>query len=268
LNSLPKIEEGVYLVTVNLEQKSYDALFHFGPRKTFGGDFSAEVHILDFNQEIYGETLNIELGKKLREVRAFKNADQLFTQIETDILVARKYFMRQKIKKQWNALSLHDQAVLSEKAVHHISAKVEFLEAKRVFVYAPQLGKEISFVAPLMEKFPDKDYLFPVVKGEAMEFFKVDDYKVLEPADFGIMAPKAEGISFNVEAGDLMLVPAVAADKNGNRLGKGGGFYDKYLATLDSSVKTLAILPRFAVVDKVPTQKHDQTLDGVVECEV
>ena len=175
LSSLPAIEEGVYLVQVEFNKKTYNGLFHFGPRKTFGGDNSAEVHILDFSKDIYGETLIITLGKKLRDVQAFKNADQLFTQIETDILVARKYFLRQKIRAAWAGLSLSDQAALSDSALNHISAKAEFLEAPRVFVYAPQMGKEIGFVAPLMAAFPAKAYAFPRIEKQALKFYRVSD---------------------------------------------------------------------------------------------
>lgn len=268
LASLPKIEEGVYLATVDLADEVYDALFHFGPRKTFGGDFSAEVHILDFDQEIYGKTLSLVLGKKLRAVKAFKNADQLFTQIETDILGARKYFLRQKIARKWAALSLHDQAILAGKALLHVGARVEFLETKRVFLYAPQRIKEISFVASLMQAFPEKKYLFPLIKNSKLKFYEVSDYKDLVVGEFSILTPQAVGRSELPTGKDILFVPSVAVDKLGNRLGRGGGYYDKFLATLDSKVKTIAVLPTFAIVEKIPTQVHDQPVDLVIGCEV
>lgn len=265
LSDLPDIEEGVYLVTVSYEEQNYNGLFHFGARKTFGGDVSAEVHILDFAKDIYGESLELTLEKKLREVQPFKNADALFTQIEKDILVARKYFLRRKIRASWQTLSLHDQAHLAEVAVKHVAATAEFLEADRVFVYAPMLSKEITFVAPLMQKFPDKQYFFPKVEGDALHYYVVSSYEDLTPGMFNILEPNG-GTEAVPEAEDLVLVPAVAADKTGNRLGQGGGFYDKYLAALTADPKRMTVLPNFAVVEKIPTEKHDESVDRVIGC--
>jgi len=265
LTELPDIEEGVYLVEVQYGHKSYDGLLHFGPRKTFGGDLSAEVHIFDFAKDIYDENLELTLGKKLREVKAFKNADGLFTQIEKNIVVARKYFLRQDIRARWKNLSLHDQAHLAEEAVRHIAATAEFLEAERVFIYAPMLGQEITFVAPLMKAFPAKQYFFPKVESQGLKFYSVEAYEDLVPGRFNILEPVGEA-EVLPESIDLMFVPAVAADEKGNRLGQGGGFYDKYFAALNADPKRIVVLPKFAVVETVPTEKHDESVDRVIGC--
>lgn len=267
LAQLPDIEEGVYLVDVFYEEETFGGLLHFGPRKTFGGDFSAEVHILDFEKNIYGESLTLKLGKKVRAVKAFRNADELFTQIETDILGARKYFLRKKIRTMWKTLSLSDQADLAETAIRHLKANSVFLEAERVFLYAPQLGKEIAFVAGLMQAYPEKTYVFPRIENKKMHFYVETDFKALKIDAFGILAPTSNTEVLPLE-GDLIIVPAVAADKTGNRLGQGGGFYDKYLASLKDPVSTLLIIPSFAVVEKVPTGKHDQLVEKVIGCEI
>lgn len=267
LSEIPAIAEGVYLVEVQYGHKNYGGLLHFGPRKTFGGDLSAEVHILDFTKDIYGENLALVLGEKLREVKAFKNADALFTQIEKDIVLARKYFLRKKIRAHWQNLSLHDQAQLSEVAVRHMRATAEFLEAERVFVYAPVLSKEITFVASLMKQFPGKQYFFPKVKNHTLHFYAVSGYEDLVPGVFDILEPTGGAEVFPTDK-DLMLVPALAADVTGNRLGQGGGFYDKYLAALKADPKRMTVLPRFAVVEKIPTEKHDESVDRVIACDL
>lgn len=265
LSELPEIEEGVYLVTVLYEDKNYGALMHFGPRKTFGGDFSAEVHILDFAKDIYGEKLEIELGGKLREVQQFKNADSLFTQIERDITQARKYFMRQNIRDVWATVSLSEQARLTEVALKHLTAEASFLEAETVFSYAPLMNREIMFVAPLMEAFPEKRYAFPKVVDDKMLFVAVDSYEDLARGAYGILEPNS-GKSVEPAKGDLVLVPAVAADKTGNRLGNGKGYYDRYLSALTADPRRMAVLPDFAVVEKVPVESHDETVDKVIVC--
>ncbi len=265
LAELPDIDEGVYLVEVQYDHKSYGGLLHFGPRKTFGGDLSAEVHILDFAKDIYGEDLELTLGDKLREIETFRNADALFTQIEKDIVIARKCFLRKKVRARWQNLSLHDQAHLADEAVRHVAATAEFLETERVFIYAPMLSKEITFVAPLMKAFPEKQYFFPKVEKDALHYYATTAYEALKPGAFNILEPVVSTEVFP-GAKDLMFVPAVAVDKMGNRLGQGGGFYDKYLDALASDPKRMVVLPSFAVVASVPVEKHDESVDRVIEC--
>ena len=149
LEVLPEIEEGVYYVDVFWPIKStypLAGLLHFGPRKTFGSDFSAEVHILDFNEDLYGQTLEIELGPMHRPIKKFLNADQLFTQIERDIVQAKKFFIRRDILKIWDGLSLEAKLAMSEEAIDHLSTLAPFLEASNVLVYAPKMDNEIHFV--------------------------------------------------------------------------------------------------------------------------
>lgn len=270
LEELPNLAEGVYLVKVYwpLDPRTErHGLLHFGHRHTFGGDFSAEVHILDFSEDIYGQTIELELGRKLRDVQAFKNADALFTQIETDILVARKHFMRQQIWAQWAGLSMADREALAHTAVKHLSANAHFLEAQTIFAYAPQLDREISFVPELMKAFPQKTYAFPRVDAGTMSFHSVDNYSDLKPGTYGILEPET-GVPFKPGPDSLVLVPSVALDEFNYRLGQGGGFYDRLLAELDSNIPSIAVVPNFGFKSEVPHEKHDQTVDEVVVCEL
>ena len=90
------------------------------------------------------------------------------------------------------------------------------------------------------------------------------------PADlvtgrFGIPVPSAPpaGPEF-ISGADLVLVPAVAVDRSGNRLGRGGGYYDRSLALTGPQTRMLALLDAENVVDHVPAEPHDRTVDGVI----
>lgn len=77
---------------------------------------------------------------------------------------------------------------------------------------------------------------------------------------FGIQEPS--GAAVNLNSLDLILVPALAIDASGNRLGKGKGFYDRALAKIEC--------PKFAVIfdaeylESLPTESHDQKVDGAI----
>lgn len=84
------IAYGVYLAKIRLNRKSYQALLHYGPRKTFGQPLSLEAHLKNFKGNIYGRTLEIEVDRKIRQVKKFKNAVELKKQIQIDLMELEK----------------------------------------------------------------------------------------------------------------------------------------------------------------------------------
>jgi riboflavin kinase/FMN adenylyltransferase len=81
---------GVYAARVELEEKSQDAVMNIGTRPTFKDPHrSVEVHLLDFDQTIYGESLRIHCVKRLRNEKVFVNEELLRSQIERDLKTAK-----------------------------------------------------------------------------------------------------------------------------------------------------------------------------------
>jgi 5-formyltetrahydrofolate cyclo-ligase len=66
-----------------------------------------------------------------------------------------------------------------------------------------------------------------------------------------------------VSRADLILAPALAADRQGNRLGRGGGSYDRALARVDSNIAVIALLYDNELIDRVPAQDHDRKITAV-----
>ena len=101
-----------------------------------------------------------------------------------------------------------------------------------------------------------KTLLTPRIIGETLEFASGP----AAAGAFGIMEPS--GVSVSLNSADLILVPAMAIDNSGNRLGKGRGYYDRALFE--------SLTPRFAVIfdeeflDSVPTEDHDLRMNGAV----
>lgn len=283
----PDLVSGVYLVEVlrkntkNTKNKKDDTvekvngIMHFGELKTFGGSFTIEVHLFDFETEIYGEDLDIKPLKYLRETIKFQNADALFSQIETDIVRANKFFLRKSIYKNWEVISERDKDKMKEKAFSEIEKLEVFQNAKNVFIYAPEEHREIDFTQVLMSKYSEKKYFFPKVikrtvinkkKIGEMIFCEVENYKDLVLGAFGILEPK--GALETETKPDLIFVPAVMLDELGFRLGKGGGFYDQFLSRLKEELKTevssVSVVPEFAYTKNVPRETHDLSVDMVL----
>lgn len=87
--------EGIYAVRTELDGDSLPSLLHLGPRPTFEGfEPSAEVHLLDWEGDLYGRTLTVELCSRLRGIRTFKTPEALIEQMERDAEQGRQLLTR------------------------------------------------------------------------------------------------------------------------------------------------------------------------------
>lgn len=84
------VEQGVYAVWLWLASERYAGAMHVGPRPTFEDEkLVMEVHIFDFEGQIYGESVEIEAVEQLRGVQKFESSEALVAQIEADLEAAR-----------------------------------------------------------------------------------------------------------------------------------------------------------------------------------
>lgn len=258
----PEVSDGVYFVEVrsqnNPQMGIISGILHMGERKTFGSGFSVEVHLLDFNKDIYGDILLVDVLKRRRNIMKFENADALYSQIEKDIVWARKYFLRKKMLDLWESTNDFQRYNMGKIAVEKIKKWDIFKKAERIFLFAPTRN-EISFVQILCSTFKDKNFYFPRLEKEKMSFYP-STFEDLKPGKFGILSPRKTQEEIPGE-NDLIFVPAVAIDQNKNRLGRGGGYFDRFLEK--SKGYRISIIPDFGFISKVPTEKHDLPVDEV-----
>lgn len=107
------------------------------------------------------------------------------------------------------------------------------------------------------------EVLIPRVRGEALEWCGADAPRA--PSGMGIEEPGGPAVALLPLR--AMLVPALAASPRGDRLGKGGGFYDRTIAALRASghaPPVIAVLRDEDLWDEVPTQGHDERVDAIL----
>ena len=103
----------------------------------------------------------------------------------------------------------------------------------------------------------------PRVDGDGiMHFYYLGSLKDLEPGAFGIMEPRADCRICEPEEG-LLLMPGVAFDEQGHRVGYGGGYYDRYLEKHPHLIH-IALAFEFQIFPEVPSEKHDICPDLIV----
>ena len=117
----------------------------------------------------------------------------------------------------------------------------------------------------LLKKFEKNkfDISLPVIKKKfQINFYKWSFFDPLKINKYGIPEPETKNIVYP----DVILVPLVAFDKNLNRLGYGGGYYDRLIKNFSKKKKIIKIGLAFSVqeIDKVPIGMHDQKLDYIV----
>ena len=104
-----------------------------------------------------------------------------------------------------------------------------------------------------------KRVVVPRVEGDIMRYYDYHPDRMTEGA-FGIIEPVGDK-EVAAEDIDLMIVPARAFTPNGDRLGRGGGFYDKYMALLGFRAVKYGVAFGCQIFDSLPTDPHDIPVD-------
>ena len=160
------------------------------------------------------------------------------------------------LKKQHTKEQLLEQ---SEKIMAKLEQHPDFQKAERVMLYSA-LPDEVQTQAFLEKWQLKKQIILPTVVGDdiiPVEFAAETAFAV---GDFNILEPQNEPYTGDF---DLIIVPGVAFDRNGNRIGRGRGYYDRFLCQhLD--VKRIGICFDFQLVDEVPTEPLDIRMDEVI----
>jgi riboflavin kinase/FMN adenylyltransferase len=92
-NSELYIEKGVYVVIVTIENQLYEGMLYVGTRPTLAlQDITIEIHILNFNKEIYNEQISFQILQKIRDEIHFSSIEKLVKQLHQDKEMVNKYF--------------------------------------------------------------------------------------------------------------------------------------------------------------------------------
>ena len=148
--------------------------------------------------------------------------------------------------------------------IMHILKKNKFLrDRKRIGGYYPY-NYEVDSIK-ILEKFEKKNFqisLPRVKKNSQMDFFQWSIKDPLYINQYGIPEPINKRITYP----SILLVPLLAFDKNMNRIGYGGGFYDRYIKKIKKIKKiiTIGLAYSFQKVKEIPSNKHDVKLDFII----
>ncbi|MCC7382654.1 MAG: 5-formyltetrahydrofolate cyclo-ligase [Deltaproteobacteria bacterium] len=163
------------------------------------------------------------------------------------------------------ALSEETRALRSTRAAERVVASDLFFVAQTICLYAPVRAEAdpAGIEAAALES--GAVVLYPRVEGDALVFCEAAR-DALVPGRFGLSEPAPAARPTALAAIDLVVVPALAFDRRGHRLGYGKGYYDRALASIRQASRDVVALGfGFAsqVVDRLPTGPSDQPLDAL-----
>lgn len=171
----------------------------------------------------------------------------------------KKGKLRKLVKVRVKAISFAEREKRATALLRAIWEHPAFEQAQNVMLFWP-LPDEINTI-PLIEHayVVGKNIFLPVVVGDDL-VIKPYNPMAMKPGAFGILEPQGDPVS--PAQLDLIIVPGVAFDAAGNRMGRGKGFYDRLLA--GTSATTIGVCYAEQYYLSIPTEPHDVPLNDVI----
>lgn len=180
-------------------------------------------------------------------------------------LAARKAALRGRIAVERRAVSGERAAAAADAVAAYLAASEELARCRRVALYAAtggELGTEPLWRLARARGLP---VLWPRLGAGGLEFARCDDAAALLPGALGIRAPGPGCEACALGADDLVVLPALALDRAGRRLGRGGGHYDRALAAPGARASLrVGVGYALQLVDAVPVGEGDERVDLLV----
>ncbi|MCI8314456.1 MAG: 5-formyltetrahydrofolate cyclo-ligase [Lachnospiraceae bacterium] len=180
--------------------------------------------------------------------------------------------IRKRILEVRKGLTDEEAATKSEAIVQKVVKTPEYKEADNILLYADYCREVMTrgiFEDALLHR---KRIYFPKVDKmtNTMEFYQIISLRQLERGYMDILEPREDmkmRYKFQPKEDTLAVLPGVAFDTSGYRLGYGKGFYDKFLANR-RQISTMALAFACQIIDEIPRDTYDIKMDKIVTEEI
>ena len=170
--------------------------------------------------------------------------------------------LRRMIREKKRAMTPEEIASRSARLGELLAESELYRSAKTIYGYLPY-NQEVR-TTPMLQRALDegKKVAVPKCYGDEMRFIYLDDLSNVEKGYAGIPEPIEDGPVAEDQTA-LVLMPGMAFDPQGHRIGYGGGFYDKFLAK-EPDHPTLALCYEFQLLEHLETEEYDIPVDLVL----
>jgi 5-formyltetrahydrofolate cyclo-ligase len=172
------------------------------------------------------------------------------------LLNKRKLLPKQAIIEKSNEIAKKlikfDKYQQSEKIMLYISTKSE-VQTRGIIRYSQKANKKVFIPLVIQEK------------HDMIPSLIIDCEKETAPGSLGIYQPKKEfHRPFPANILDLVVVPGIAFTEQGHRLGRGGGYYDRFLNKLSKNAYIIALAFEMQMIEEMPLEKNDVPVDCII----
>lgn len=166
---------------------------------------------------------------------------------------------RKEIRQRLAEMTGNEIIIQSDTVMDTLESTEEFRQARTVAAYW-SFGSEVRTHESIARWSLTKTVLLPVIDGDTLLLKRYTSADEMSPCEYGILEPAGE--AFTKGDIDMLIIPGLAFDRRGNRLGRGKGYYDKLLS--ETAAVKVGVCFDFQLFDEIPTEPHDESMDAVV----
>jgi len=175
-----------------------------------------------------------------------------------------KQWQKQELREEIRRRKLEHTADESSAVIEHLLSEPHFARAQTILLYSA-LKDEVP-TRQLLDRLVSegRTILLPkVISATAMELRLYSKPAELQQGAFGIMEPTGEQFTDYAQI-DVAVIPGMAFDREGHRLGRGRGYYDRFLSRVPFNIYKIGLCFPWQMVDSVPCESTDIIMDCVV----
>lgn len=177
----------------------------------------------------------------------------------------KKELRKIMIEKRDN-IHKEEKAVMDKNIIFSLKEKEFYKNSKNIFIYLG-FGSEIDTMSYIQDFINDGKHIFIPridIKTKKMEAVEITSLDGLKENKYGILEPDNNKEEFYKNNLELIILPGVAFDHSGRRIGYGGGYYDRYLEDIDKRIIKVALIYDFQLLENVPAEEHDIKADYII----
>jgi 5-formyltetrahydrofolate cyclo-ligase len=180
----------------------------------------------------------------------------------------KKRGIREKISITLSELSESELAYKTKAVENRLFEFANFFESKIVLLYVNNVNEVNTELIIEKSLKLNKIVILPAIntKNHEIKLLKIDDVKTgLKVGSRGILEPDAEKCKVvPVECIDIAIIPGIAFDEKGSRIGSGDGYYDRLIPQLPITARKVGIAFEDQIIKQIPTESHDRHVDIII----
>ena len=177
-----------------------------------------------------------------------------------------KKALRNKILEIRDSLDNNEKELMDNKIFNELINTDLYIKAKNIFIYL-SFGSEIETKNIINKALEDKKevYIPKIYKEDkTMKAVRLKSFRELKENSMGILEPIDDSDFIEKENLDLIIVPGAVFDYYGNRIGYGGGYYDRYLEHIRKINNKVVLAYDLQIVDFIESEAHDISFDYII----